>query len=877
MNKTIKKRACLAAVSVLGAMVFGLSACGPNEEPVPPYDPAQRVPTDENEQTVSFSEEDYDFYNNYIEFYDGDGDVYDIGDPYVFRYDGKYYLYSSLNGEKRLTGRIPCWVSENLVDWEWGGWAYDPNSTATNSPSYIAFAPEVVYYKGWFYMCESRRGQGHYFFRSASPTGPFELISDNLGMGIDGSFYLHDNGQLYFLSANNTTADSRITWFEIDFPEDSEGNVSVEIDNTQNNIVEDAYLGGWTEGPGYFKRNDYSYFTYTGNHVDSAGYKEAYSYVKGNSPLEGLSSKWNNTTLLSTGFDNEALPGYASLDGSKAVSDYRGLGHTSNVIGPDMDSIWTAYHNANRINYKNQMQSSTRKYNVTQYFTNGSYVLTNGLGNYSKVKPAMPDYSAEAAALGTEGNMQLSTEQTQSVFTAELNFKLTDGKGSAIVGYRSADDYCLITADGTTLTIERIGGGETRQLATAQISVSTNPQAVHTVKVVSGANRTDVYYDNMLAASLQQGIGAGKVGYTDGAIASSTEFTNDAFGTSDYDAIKDLTGSWAAYAYLRGENVGYQLHDAEPKADGVRQGEAEKTKTVDSLGATALVLGREDWVKYAVNSPAEGAYTLNLLIGKQSAGCVFEVIIDNQTITKMEIPADTQFGEAEYINFQAGQFACGEGLHTLKLRVYSGTLDVVNLSTVKNADSLGEVSDTLADEETSPFDVLIGTRYSFMQAGFMTNTNDARTLARFGSKGIANYEFSVDVKLVSASGVGGVLFRMNDYSYTDYTTTSLGDGFVGYYLQLSGYYVGLTKNNYNKSEKIGGLKPSSDALLAGGNTVTVTVRCNNGQIDIMLNGETVIEYFDADAYLSGYIALFAEKDSSFLFSNFEYIELSSRN
>ena len=97
MNKTIKKRACLAAVSVLGAMVFGLSACGPNEEPVPPYDPAQRVPTDENEQSVSFSEEDYDFYNNYIEFYDGDGDVYDIGDPYVFRYDGKYYLYSSLN------------------------------------------------------------------------------------------------------------------------------------------------------------------------------------------------------------------------------------------------------------------------------------------------------------------------------------------------------------------------------------------------------------------------------------------------------------------------------------------------------------------------------------------------------------------------------------------------------------------------------------------------------------------------------------------------------------------------------------------------------------------------------------------------------------
>ena len=37
-----------------------------------------------------------------------------------------------------------------------------------------AFAPEVIYYKGWFYMCESRRGQGHFLFRSANPNGPFE-------------------------------------------------------------------------------------------------------------------------------------------------------------------------------------------------------------------------------------------------------------------------------------------------------------------------------------------------------------------------------------------------------------------------------------------------------------------------------------------------------------------------------------------------------------------------------------------------------------------------------------------------------------------------------------------------------------------------------
>ena len=197
----------------------------------------------------------------------------------------------------------------------------------------------------------------------------------------------------------------------------------------------------------------------------------------------------------------------------------------------------------------------------------------------------------------------------------------------------------------------------------------------------------------------------------------------------------------------------------------------------------------------------------------------------------------------------------------------------MNVSTVKNADALGEVSDPLTNEDASLFSVLLGTRFSFMQAGFMTNTSDVRTLARFGSKGIANYEFSVDVRLVNTSGMGGILFRMNEYSYTDSSTTTLGDGFVGYYLQLGGYYVGLYKYNYNKSERLGGLRPSSDALLANGVTATVTVRCDNGNITVLLNGVTAIEYFDPDAYLSGYITFFAERDSSLLFSNFIYTEI----
>lgn len=189
-NKFHKKRIVgLAAAMLCCSMILFGCGVGNNNTPKRQYDPSTRVPTDNGEQVFTI-DQDYARYNNYIELYDGDGDIYDIGDPYVFRFNGKYYLYTSLNGNKKYSGKIPCWESDNMVDWKWSGWAYDPNSTSQSSETYIAFAPEIVYYKGWFYMCESRRGQGHYFFRSATPNGPFTLISDNLGMGIDGSFYL---------------------------------------------------------------------------------------------------------------------------------------------------------------------------------------------------------------------------------------------------------------------------------------------------------------------------------------------------------------------------------------------------------------------------------------------------------------------------------------------------------------------------------------------------------------------------------------------------------------------------------------------------------------------------------------------------------------
>lgn len=867
MRKTSKftKIAASALCLVTGAAAtFG---CG--EKPMPPYDPATRTPTDANEIAYTINADDYGYYNNYVEFYDGDGDVYDIGDPFVFRFDGKYYLYTSLNGDKKKTGKIPCWSSENLVDWQWEGWAYDPKSSSESSETYIAFAPEVVYYKGWFYMCESRRGQGHYFFRSDKPQGPYTKISENLGMGIDGSFHLAADGKLYFISAENVYA-NRVCWFEIDFIEEN-GEPKVVVDPTAYHIIDDAYESGWTEGPGVFARNGYEYLTYAANHVDAPQYRVAYSYAKNAivfGDAENLNSPWDNVTLVSTGIDNPAVPGYASKTGNTAVTDYRGLGHSSNVVGPNLDSIYTAYHNAGRINYRNENDNTggTRKFNVTQYFTNEGYLLTNGLGNYTRTKPEMPDYSASASAL-SDGK---STESTGNVFTAEISFRLTDGAAEVVAGGST------VAISGSNLTVKK--GSES--LAHGTVPTSTNPDAIHTVKVINGASKAEIYFDNVLAAKTSVSLGAGKIGYGAGARGTSLMFTNDAFGTSDFDAVKDLTGSFPAFAYLKGENRGFSLSKGKLNANGVRQGEKETTKSVagakianslstektGNVPVTATVLSRGDWVKYLVNAPAADTYALNALIGKESAGCTFEIIVDNETISKFVVPVTAAFGDSDYVNLSIGSFDCGAGLHTLKIRVYDGTLAVANFSTVKGGKG-ANVTNTLKKDEasSSPFVRKMGKNSSYTANGLILNPTDDKTLFLTGEKGAANFEMSVNVSVVQ-SGRGGIMFRMNDFGYATAKAQQLN--WRGYYLDINENAVTLTKDGHTKSEKLFFGRPT--ASLKGGAVVKVTVRAENGNITISMNDNVLVSYFDPEAYLSGYIGLYSEKGAMFIYSDYSY-------
>ena len=112
-------------------------------------------------------------------------------------------------------------------------------------------------------MITSPNGGGHYILKSDSPLGVFRPVTGNFGYQIDGSFFVEDDGRLMIL-----------------FPEYGQiKQAYLNPDTLLPNGIKystTATLRHWTEGPGLFRRGEWYYLTFTGNHLLSSGYRVAY-------------------------------------------------------------------------------------------------------------------------------------------------------------------------------------------------------------------------------------------------------------------------------------------------------------------------------------------------------------------------------------------------------------------------------------------------------------------------------------------------------------------------------------------------------------------------------------------------------------------------
>ena len=407
----------------------------------------------------------------------------EIGDPFLMRHDGRFYLYCSSGGLG-----IKCWVSEDMIHFDYQGFV------CTDERTIGAYAPEVAYNAGKFWMVTSPRGSGHYLLKSDSPLGPFEVVSDNLGIGIDGSIFVDDDGRSWFYRSSH----QGIRVHEMPTP----GEIDV-----RNKPIEASWLGHWTEGPQVIKRDGRYFLTDTGNHVCCRGYHVDY-------------------TVSREGADR----GYRRLrDGMLLLEtrdEYHALGHSSTCVGPDMDTMYIVYHK-NIIGERNNPLH--RSLCMDRLFFNGDRMYTNATW-WNQPAPRQPLCMSRGGEDLAEGLLLMAAPDT---YTAEINVKLTAEEGS-------------VRFSGETLTI-----GNDRRWALSTGESGMFPQnvatdALITIKVSLHNGLLVLFVNGMEFLRKQTTLGGGMIGVGDGCEPSFIGFSDVAQGSEEGHAAKSVPGAFDA-------------------------------------------------------------------------------------------------------------------------------------------------------------------------------------------------------------------------------------------------------------------------------------------------------------------------------------------
>ncbi|MBD2867158.1 carbohydrate-binding protein [Paenibacillus arenilitoris] len=472
------------------------------------------------------------------------GDFYGEGDPYILKFNGVYYMYTSTVDDKP---GVKVWSSEDLVNWEYRGLC------ATEPVTKGAYAPEVVYWNGDFYMYTAllrddpgSTQRGHRVLKSASPTGPFTAQTGNMVNGIDGHVFIDDDGQWYFYSTGNGNIDVRPMSDPYTFGEKS---------NTG------AAMKGWTEGPTVIKRNGNYYMTYTGNHIWSDAYRV--DYASSASPVAGFAPAASQNPIL--------------LD---AEGEHVGLGHNSIVRGPDLDSDYMVYHSH---------ANPGRNLNLDRIVWNGDKMLLLGPTTSEQPDPDMPDFSdrfrreelggewkavgggkwgirdgslyQEAAGEPSRTRKLLSRQSTDDDFTAEFNLRQVEQGGSAnplisaVFSYANENNFGMASLNRNQNRLEtvfRVGGKYTERVTTP-LPDGYDYTKWHQIRVEKEGSDYRIYVDGMLKQTRSAPrLGKGKIGYA--TTDASAEFSYVAFsdkvgGSSAREAIKPIPGEIQAVHY----------------------------------------------------------------------------------------------------------------------------------------------------------------------------------------------------------------------------------------------------------------------------------------------------------------------------------------
>ena len=755
----------------------------------------------------------------------GEWSLYGIGDPYIMKYRGTYYLYCST---KDNNIGVKCWSTKDFITWSD---AYDcaPGVATTKT----AYAPEVVYWNGTFYMYTSPSGNGHYVLSSDSPTGPFTVVTGNIGKSIDGSVFIEDDGKWYFYHADN----NGIMGCTMNSPTSIGASVNL-----------NAKMGyGWTEGPTVIKRNGVYYLIYTGNHVISKGYRIDYAQ-NATGPINAyIPQPAQNPILI------------------KTEGTFVGLGHGSAFIGPDLDSYYYTYHNLagdygvgpyRRLNFDRiawngskllllgpttWAQQAFKQADMSDFFDGDEpgvdWLMPNGgkwtVTDRDRLVQELSDNDGETLYKA------IYNQPTESDYIAEFTMKeersdADDARFGAIFGYTDEANYGIAVLNSHHNRLE-INFKQNDQWETPRYYMLPNGYNLavwHTLRMEKSGTAYKFFIDGMQKAAITSTLGGGRIGYTTGRCQAGfgyIAFNNKVNDSGILDIYKPVPGIMAAVHYTI-------------------KSEGETSQSSCNEGGYAINSRSGEWYGYNLNVKAAGGYHLGLRYSSTEEAEIRIWQDDTDLTGIITLPATGGRNNWRTSTFKDLRLLAG--FQTLKIEILSGNFNFYEMCFEEADVSSVTLSDTFDKAFVSDWNYVDG-NWNITSGEAEINGYGKRTM---GNTGWTDYTVQVDVTYFNTFNAG-LIFRVNNPALGGAgNDAGLGTDYLqGYFVTLSPNGVVLGKHNYNWTQLAS--KTGESYVTNKKYTLKVEMKSSNIKVYVDDMETPKIDYTDTRPFICGKVGL----------------------
>lgn len=741
----------------------------------------------------------------------------EVPDPFVYRFNGMYYLYPTTNGNS-----VKAYKSRDLIEWEpvdngqlRTGAVYEYSSDGSSAPkSGTPFAPEVIYYNGTFYMIASPSGKGHYIFSSDSPEGPFTCITDNLGKSIDGSFFINSDEEIYLYGASSGSImaygleDDFMTFKKLDNGNDIGAGLN------------ECRVGNWNEGPYMLQKDGNYYLTYCGTHYLSASYRVDYSYAEEGSNLFAASAyKRQDNLIVST------------------EDDFKGLGHSATVLAPDLDSYYLVYHN---------LEDNNQRYlNFSRLSFNGSTMVANQVGLHENIGVSLPTFYSygDEEYLNTEGDFDLSENSTEDSFTVEYN---VTGEGKMIFGYQDSSNYAYIEFVNNKISVVDVKNGVEQKAYEVELIKEYDTTVMHTFRLQYKDGYSNLYFDSMeKAAKINCNLPKGRIGYLKNNNFDEigyTAFSKYALGSSDSAQYNDTVSLANSYD----ERLSYLTAGsgivASTDANGTRKG-----------GNNLLLANEGDRATYRMYAKTDGNYNINLRLSSTSiAGNVKVRIDDGELITcNLSENQATKYADGDLYLTILNTYL-DAGLHNISIYQNGSPIEISEVRYTK-LDLPSDLSREFTDENS--LDGLITRNTKVYNDGIYTDNYQASGVITYENFSNATISADLLINSVQASGYAGLIFNVTDYSKNHSADGDGGDNpnmFKGYKFVFESDRVSLIYTDFNYSYTLKSKMISYDSS----SVTTMKVVQENNIYHCYINDEVVFDVIGNYGNLEGQVGVY---------------------